>query len=160
MGLGLFDCVMVNNDSTHNYQFQNIKLGLALQPVQRVSFLRRFLYLETIDVPHAAEVAADNDVVLFPHFLLFRERGRIEAPHEAIIREKAVRLSSVRVSGHIDRHTVSLSPRGLPPAMLAAVFPGLLIIKMVAAIPVEILRSPHAHALQTGRPHMPLPRMK
>ena len=26
MGLGLFDCVMVNNDSTHKYQFQNITL--------------------------------------------------------------------------------------------------------------------------------------
>ena len=26
MGLGLFDCVMVNNDSTHEYQFQDIKL--------------------------------------------------------------------------------------------------------------------------------------
>ena len=33
MGLGLFDCVMVNNDSTHNYQFQNITLQGTIEDI-------------------------------------------------------------------------------------------------------------------------------
>ena len=51
--------------------------GLGVQPVQPVLFFLRA-------VPEPSEIAADDDVILFPHFLLFRKIGAGKATEIAV----------------------------------------------------------------------------
>ena len=75
--------------------------GLFVQPVQGVSFGGRF---DRVCIPYAAEVAADNDNIIFCHVFLVREVFRVQSWYETIHGMCSEGVCSVGVSSDVDRH--------------------------------------------------------
>lgn len=75
--------------------------GLFVQPVQGVSFGGRFT---GVCIPYAAEVAADNDNIIFCHVFLVREVFRVQSWYKTIHGMCSEGVCAVGVSCDVDRH--------------------------------------------------------